>query len=474
MKTSFFNYIKRNSILFGFAVFAMLTSQISFSQTIWQAQHHSVRIILSGDLTKYKTDSLKVTIPEYEMKDIKVGTTMAGDSVSFKSDMYGFTFKGKYNPDKTSIAGIFNYYTIANASIVLKKEKEIQPLTFPQHPKKPYPYQVIDMTFLGKNTKLTYGGTLTIPKNKKKYPLAILISGTGQHDRNYVYGGRQFFTVLADYLAKQGIASLRVDDRGIGKTTGDFENATTGDFADDIEEEIAYLKSDKNIDASQIGLIGHSEGGMIASIVSSRNKDVKFMISLSGVAVSGLDMLNLQNTAILKSYKFSDQTVAKQMEMYNIMFKIVYNTKDGESAQPEMTVKLKEWMAKQDSITLKETQLLDGRDQTFLYRYGKDADRKWYRYTIHYKPEDYLPKITIPVFAANGDKDIQVPAVENLDSFKKYLATKDLTTKIYPDLNHMYQHCKVCTQKESQEIDEVFAPEVLDDIAKWILARYKK
>ena len=156
------------------------------------------------------------------------------------------------------------------------------------------------------------------------------------------------------------------------------------------------------------------------------------------------------------------------------MFKIVYNTKDGESAQPEMAVKLKEWMAKQDSLTLKEAQLLDGRDQTFLYRYGKDADRKWYRYSIHYQPEDYLPKITIPVFVANGDKDIQVPAVENINSFKKYLATKDLTTKIYPDLNHMYQHCKVCTQKESQEIDEVFAPEVLDDISKWILTRYKK
>ncbi len=472
MRTSFFNYIKRNKILLGLS-FAMLTCQISFSQTIWQGQHHSTRIILSGDLAKYKTDSLMVSIPEFEMKNIKVGTKVEADSVSFKSEMYGFSFKGKYNTAKTAIYGIFNYYSIANASIVLKKEKEIQPLYFAQNPKKPYPYQVIDMTFLGKSTKLTYGATLTIPQNKKKYPLAILISGTGQHDRNYTFAGRQTFAVMADYLAKQGIASLRVDDRGIGKTSGDFQEATTGDFADDVDAQIAYLKSDKNIDASYIGLIGHSEGGMIASIVSARNKEVKFMISLSGVGVSGLDMLNLQNTAILKSYKFSDKTVAKQMEMYNIMFKIVYDTKDGESAQPEMAVKLKEWMAKQDSITLKETQLLDGRDQTFLYRYGKDADRKWYRYTIHYKPEDYLPKITIPVFVANGDKDIQVPAVENIESFKKYLGTKDLTTKIYPGLNHMYQHCTTCTQNESKELDEVFAPEVLDEIAKWILTRYK-
>lgn len=474
MKTLIKKNKKENLNLLGFLSFLMMmTSQFSFSQTIWQGQHHSYRVILSGDLAKYKTDSLSVKIPELEI-DKKVVTTVKGDSISFKNEMYGFSFKGKYNEDKSAILGIFNYYSIPNAAVVLKKEKEIQPLYFSQHPKKPYPYQVIDMTFLGKKTKLTYGGTLTIPQGKKKYPLAILISGTGQHDRNYTYMGREFFTVLADYLAKNGIASLRVDDRGVGKTTGDFQNATTGDFADDIEEQIAYLKTDKNIDASHIGLIGHSEGGMIASIVSSGNKDVKFMISLSGVGVSGLEMLNLQNTAILKSYNFSDKVVAKQMEMYNIMFKVVYDTKDGESAQPAMEVKLKEWMQKQDSTTLKEIHLWDGRDKDFLYRYGKDADRKWYRYSIHYNPENYLPKITIPVMVANGDKDISVPAEENINSFKKHLKTKDLTAKIYPGLNHMYQHCKTCTQSEVKELDEVFAPEVLDDISKWILARYKK
>lgn len=451
----------------------VLYCQTGFSQTIWQGQYHSTRIILTGDLES-KKDSLLLSIPEMSYDSIKVGIRKDKDSIHFKNAVYNFTFKGKYNADKTAINGIFDNYSIPKAAIVLKKQAAVEPLFFSQHPKQPYPYEVKDFTFTGKNTKLTYGATLTIPKNKKKYPIAVLISGTGQHDRNYTYMGRQFFTVLADYLARNGIASLRVDDRGYGKTTGDFQNATTGDFADDIDEEIAYLKSDKNIDGSYIGVIGHSEGGMIASIVSARNKDVKFMISLSGVGVSGLEMLNLQNTAILKSYKFADKVVDKQMEMYNIMFKIVYDTKEGESAQPAMEIALKEWMQKQDSVTLKEVQLLDGRDQTFLYRYGKDADRKWYRYTIHYKPEDYLPKITIPVFIANGDKDIQVPAVENINSFKKYLKTKDLTTKIYPDLNHMYQHCKTCTQNEAKEIDEVLAPEVLDDISKWILQRYKK
>lgn len=465
--------LKRNLIILGFFSFLMMISHDSIAQTIWQGQHQSYRIILAGDLANYKTDSLSVNMPELEMNK-KVATTIKGDSIFFKNEMYGFSFKGKYIDDKSAIAGIFDYYTIPNASIILKKEKEIQPLYFAQHPKKPYPYQVIDMTFLGKNTNLTYGATLTIPQNKKKYPLAILISGTGQHDRDYTYMGRQFFTVLADELARKGIASLRVDDRGIGKTTGDFKESTTGDFADDVDAQIAYLKSDKNIDASHIGLIGHSEGGMIASIVSSRNKNVKFMVSLSGVGVSGLEMLNLQNTAILKSYKFTDKVVSKQMEMYNILFKAVYDTKATDSVTPVLQLKLDQWRAAQDSTTLKEIHMWGGREKDFMYRYGKDAERKWYRYSIHYDPKDYLPKIDIPVFAVNGEKDIQVPAQENLESFKKYLKSKDVTTRIYPNLNHMYQHCITCTQSESKEIEEVFSPEVLDDISKWILSRYKK
>lgn len=473
MKKSLKKYIKRNLILLGFLSLLMMTCQYSFAQTIWQGQYHSYRIILSGDIENKKTDSLNLALPELGMDAVKVAFKVTSDSISFRNDMYGFTFKGKYNTDKASISGIFNYYSIPNAVIVLKKQQAIEPLYFAQHPKKPYPYQVIDMTFLGKNTKLTYGGTLTIPKGKKKYPLAILISGTGQHDRNYTYLGREFFTVLADNLARQGIASLRVDDRGIGKTTGDFQNSTTGDFADDVEQQIAYLKSDKNIDASHIGLIGHSEGGMIASIASSRNKDVKFMISMSGVGVSGLEMLNLQNTSILKSFGFADKVVNKQMEMYNIMFKAVYDLKATDSVKPVLTEKLKNWMKLQDSTTLKEIHLADGRDKDFLYRYSKDAERKWYRYTIHYNPQDYLPKINIPVLVINGDKDIQVPAAENLASFKKYLGSKDVTTKIYPGLNHMYQHCKLCTGAEVKDIDEVFAQEVLDDLSKWILSRYK-
>lgn len=465
--------LKKANLLLRSLIFLMMTSQYSFAQTIWQGQHHSYRIILSGNMNSYQTDSLNVSIPELDINK-KVVTEIKADSLFFKNEMYGFSFKGKYNQEKTAISGIFNYYSIPNAAVVLKKEKEIQPLYFAQHPKKPYPYQVIDMTFLGKSTKLTYGATLTIPQDKKKYPLAILISGTGQHDRNYTYMGREFFTVLADELARKGIASLRVDDRGIGKTSGDFKNATTGDFADDVDAQIAYLMSDKNIDASHIGLIGHSEGGMIASIVSARNKNVKFMVSLSGVAVSGLEMLNLQNTAILKNYGFSDKVVNKQMEMYNIMFKAVYDTKASDSVTPVLQLKLDQWIKTQDSTTLKEIHMWGGREKDFIYRYGKDAERKWYRYTIHYNPQDYLPKIEIPVLAVNGDKDIQVPAQENLESFKKYLKSTDVTTKIYPDLNHMYQHCITCKQSESKEIDEVFAPEVLHDISKWILSRYKK
>ncbi len=458
---------------FLYLVIAVFFCQIGLSQTIWQGQFHSNRIIILGDFTS-KNDSLQLSIPELLYNNIKVNVLSKEDSLCFENKVYRYSFKGKYNKDKTALFGVFNSSSISNANIVLKKQSEIQPLYFSQSPVKPYPYQEIDMTFLGKKTGLLYGGTLCIPQKLKKYPLVILISGTGQHERNYTYSGREFFTVLADYLARRGIATLRLDDRGIGKTTGDFEKATTGDFADDVNEAISFLKSLPNIDSSTIGLLGHSEGGMIASIVSARSKEVKFMISLSGVGVSGLEMLNLQNRAILKSYNFSDEVVAKQMELYNILFKAVYDTKNDESVRPALEIKLKEWMSKQDYLLLKKMQLADGRDQSFLYRYAKDADRNWYRFHIHYNPADYLPKITVPALILNGDKDIQVPAAENVASFKKFLKTKDLTTKIYPGLNHMYQHCNTCTQKEVKELDEIFAIEVLEDISTWINKQFKK
>ena len=301
------------------------------------------------------------------------------------------------------------------------------------------------------------------------------MNGTGQQDRNYTYFGHQFFTVLADALARKGIASFRMDDRGKGATTGDFDQATVADFVKDVAEAKAYLKRQKYIDHHFMGIIGHSEGGVVASIATAQNKDLKFMVSLSGVGVSGLKILDLQNTAMLKAYAIADTTVAYQMDLYNTLFQTVYNNQHEDRLKPELTAAVKKWMKGKDAAVLRAVEVEDGRDQTLIYRFYNNAKSNAYRYMIHYKPKVYLPKIKVPVFAVNGGADIFVPAAENLDGFKTYLTNSpDFSSKIYPGLNHMYQHCITCTPGEMSTLDEVFAPEVLEDVTQWIWDVYRK
>ncbi len=446
---------------------------IVYAQNVWQAQHHSKRYVVLLKKTNTKLDTMYLSMPEQGYTSVPLLVKVKKDSLVAENNKYGFKLKSKLFEGNT-IQSIFQNNRGISFYLNFKPVDSIEPLYFPQHPKFPIPYFVTDVKFNGKETGLSYGGTLTLPKGKKKYPLAVLVSGTGKHDRDYKYSGHQFFTVLADWLARKGMASLRVDDRGEHETTGDFSLATSLDFANDLHEALTYLKHQSNIDTSFLGVIGHSEGGMIASIETSRNKDVKFMISLSGIAVSGFKNLELQNKAILESFNIPDSLVGKYMELYKTMFKTVYDFKEGDSLELNLTHSVNAFKKQQDTTVLKALQLLDGRDLSLIYRYTREAKTNWYKYMIHYSPEDFLSKINVPVLALNGEADINVIAKENLNGFKAYLPlTTDLTLKSYPKLNHMYQHCHACTTAEIPEIDEVFAPEVLEDISKWINRKFK-
>ncbi|MDN3596930.1 alpha/beta hydrolase family protein [Zunongwangia endophytica] len=350
----------------------------------------------------------------------------------------------------------------------------LQSLTFPQHPKGILPYINKEVTFYSEKTNVTYSGTLVLPKHKKHYPLVFLLNGSGQQERNYTYAGHQFFTVLADALAREGIASFRMDDRGIGETTGDFEHSTIEDFVQDLEAAKSFIKSQDKIDHSFLGIIGHSEGGVVASIAASRNKDFEFMLSLSGVGVNGLQILDLQNSAILKSMNIEDSLVEHHMELYNFLFKTVYNLQEEDSLKLQLEQAVNNWMQDKDEDLLKSMGLANGREKNLIYRFHKEAKKDAYQYMIRYNPKDYLPKIEIPVMVLNGAEDIQVPAEENVAGFQKYLSkSTNFASKIYPNLNHMYQHCHTCIASEQSELEEVFAPEVLADITKWIHKVYQ-
>jgi pimeloyl-ACP methyl ester carboxylesterase len=323
-----------------------------------------------------------------------------------------------------------------------------------------------DVEYDNADSSIHFGGTLTLPAGLQSFPAVVLVSGTGKQDRDGTMAGHKMFKVIAEYLSNNGIAVLRVDDRGTGKTTGDYEKATTADFAADAVTAIAYLKAYPGVKG--VGLIGHSEGGAAAYMAAVNSKDVRFIISLAGLATTGLKALQAQNRAIVTSAGIPMLMQQRFNQINDIMFDTAYTY----AASPDMEQHLRNaytlWneqdlaKGKQDSVYGKS------RDHFFfpLESYVRLATGPWYRYNVRFDPVPWLKQVKVPVLAINGDKDIMVDADENLGNYKKYV--KKVTIVKVPGLNHLFQHCVTCTMQEPAKLKEDFAPEVLKEMVTWI------
>ncbi len=331
----------------------------------------------------------------------------------------------------------------------------------PQNPTAPFPYRDEGVTFVNavEGNKLT--GTLTVPDNfAKKSPAVILISGSGAQNRDSELLGHKPFLVIADHLARNGIASLRIDDRGTGKSEKGKEGATSEDFAGDISSAVNFLKQ-KGF--SNIGLIGHSEGGLIAPMVASKNKEVKFLVLLAAPGVSGKKLLLKQSEDIGKASGLSAETLKNNAELNNKIYSFVENYK-GNSLQKDIEnlirKNLKDLPAEQiDAVAAQQSALVA---------------MPWFTYFLKADPAVYLRRTKIPVLALNGSKDLQVSAKENLSAIKQSLnkaGNKNFETHEIPDLNHLFQHAKTGSPAEYETIEETFAPAVLQRISAWILKR---
>ena len=265
-------------------------------------------------------------------------------------------------------------------------------------------------------------GTLTYPDSIGKFPAVIIISGTGMQDRDGTFANHRPFYEIANYLTQLGFAVLRMDDRGVGESEGNYEEATTRDFANDVSSEIELLKSKSMIDTTRIGLIGHSEGGAVAFMLAAESPDVSFVVSLAGLAIDGYQSLILQNRALLEASSSMEQSLVEAyMNLYTLMFKAVKDTPLDIDVEPVLRTTFQSWFEKQPDDKLKAMDMVHGHDQMFLSRYLRIAKRDWYRQMINYNPDLYLNKITIPVLALNGDKDLMVTPTENLSSIENGL-----------------------------------------------------
>jgi uncharacterized protein len=406
--------------------------------------------------------------PDQGAKGI-VASAVSFENFNFKLEISNLNiqYTGILDKDNT-IVGNFMQGGQSFPMNLSQTEVEKQVVVRPQEPAKPYPYYSEDITFDNKKDTVTLSGTLTLPSKEGKFPAVILISGSGPQNRNEEMLDHKPFLVLADYLTKNGIAVLRYDDRGTAKSSGYFKNATTLDFASDVEAALNYLKTRTEINSSKIGLIGHSEGGIIAPMVASKSKYVNYIILLAGTGISGDQLLILQQESLGKASGVNAEDLMKSTKFNRGAFDIILKSTNTEILKSDLTNYIN-----QNGKTVKPTQLSD---EEFLNLEISQLTNPWMVYFLKHNPADALQKITCPVLALNGEKDLQVPSQVNLEAIKKALekgGNKKVSTKIFPKLNHLFQECKTGLPSEYSEIEQTLAPIVLNEISNWILEQTK-
>lgn len=342
----------------------------------------------------------------------------------------------------------------------------------PQEPKAPFPYKSEEVEYDNTSLGLHYGATITIPPGKGPFPAVLLITGSGPQNRDEEIMGHKPFAVLADALTRNGFVVLRVDDRGVGKSSGQFGNATSADFADDARTSLRYLLSRPEVDRKKTGLIGHSEGGMIAPMVAASSKDVDFIILLAGPGIKIDSLMAEQNAAILRKAGVSPGATNAYLTLYKAACKTVLSTNDSTAAILKVKDQVDQWAKSTDTTVLNELGLSSAEThEKIASTLVKELQGKWYRYFLAFDPTPYLEALHCKVLALNGEKDIQVIARSNLagiESALKKSKSKTYTVKELPGLNHLFQTCKTCTVPEYERLEETFSPTALEEINNWL------
>src|SRR5436305_4540892 len=361
-------------------------------------------------------------------------------------------------------------FTQGGASLTFRLGRQaVEPIRRPQEPKPPFPYTAEEVTY--KNGDVKLAGTLTIPPGDGPFPAVVLITGSGPQDRDETVMGHKPFLILSDYLSRHGVAVLRADDRGVGGSTGRTSGSTTADFAQDALAGVRFLKTHAKIDPAKIGLIGHSEGGVIAPLAASQSPDVAFIVLLAGTGVPAPELLLRQAELISRAEGATEEAIRQEAESLKRVSAILRSEKDPAAR----TAKLRE--AVKSSIAAASEQEVKGAGgpDAWADQQAKRVDTPWFVFFIDYDPRPALRKVKVPVLALNGELDLQVPVDMNLPEIERILkesGNRDVTAKRMPGLNHLFQHAKTGSPSEYTKIEETMSPEVLSLIGGWISERF--
>jgi pimeloyl-ACP methyl ester carboxylesterase len=412
----------------------------------------------------------KVTIPAQKVREMPMQEVrFAAPDVVLDMSSYGIVFEGRLAPDSASIGGQFKVGE-DTMDLELHRSSGVPESGRPQEPKKPYPYEEIEVRFPNLEAGIHLAGTLTLPSGPGPFPAAALVSGSGPHDRDSTIAGHRPFLVWADSLTRRGVAVLRCDDRGVGKSEGDFHQATTADFASDAQAAWEFLKSQPRIDGHRIGFIGHSEGGIIAPMVAARNPEVAFLVLLAGTGIPGDRLAILQGEAVSRSRGAGPEAVRKETGMNERMFQVIINSETAQAAEADLKRIIAETLADMSDSERKELNVSE--DSLLTDFKGILADYPWARFVLGYDPAIALRKVRCPVLALVGDKDTQVPADVNLAAIEQALqeaGNSRYEVKKLPGLNHLFQTAQTGHPREYARIEETISPQVLQMVGDWIL-----
>ena len=412
--------------------------------------------------------SSTMSVPTFRVSGIKPSTTTFIDGkLLIDGSNVGMNYKGIFNMESQQFEGTYKEGGLEMILNLKKGAIKIEDLRRPQEPVKPYPYYEEDVVFKNIEAKVSLAGTLTLPNKNEKFPVVILISGSGPQDRDESFMGHKPFLVLADHLTKQGIGVLRFDDRGHGESTGDFGNATTEDFSKDVLSAITYLKTRNDVDIKNIGLIGHSEGGIIAPLVANNSKDVAFMVLLASTGISGTE-LSVMQSKTLRQFPVKDEIAYEKNTRKAIA--IVTSNKSDLEIKNELTTHYNAFI----QPILTSLNVPEKKINLFIESQLKRSLKPWSRYFLQYNPADEIEKLQMPVLSLNGSKDTQVNAKINQEGIRKALikgGNKDYEIIELENLNHFFQECETGNMDEYRKIEQTFSPTALKEISNWIFKR---
>ena len=429
----------------------------------------TAKLRLALTVTRDSSGGLSAVLTSLDQGNAKIPATVVvhGDTIVASMAAVQASYVAVLTAARDSLRGAFTQG--APLPLDMGRVSALPTPVRPQEPKPPFPYRTQDVSFASV-PGVRLAGTIAVPAGAGPFSAVVMVTGSGAQNRDEELLGHKPFLVIADYLARHGIASLRYDDRGFGRSTGNFAAATSADFANDAQAAVEFMRTQTGVARDRVGIVGHSEGGLVAPIVAARDPNVAFIVLLAGPGLPGDSILLMQEELIAKASGVPQAAIDTNAEVNTRLFAAIKSARDSADAAARVAAITNRMVA-----SLPADEQAQGRARLALAE--KQVLSPWMQYFLKYDPRPTLEKVHVPVLALDGSLDLQVPPKQDLAAIDAALTrggNRDHRVELLPGLNHLFQPATTGSPSEYATIEETFSPAALKIIADWINARGAK